>query len=305
MRRSGRGDPKNNMKALYSMTGYGSSLWDAPIGRYRIEIKSLNHRYLEVRIKLPSVIDAWEFPATKVLTRMLDRGRVSVTVSEVPGEATRGAPRLDLALAASYVDVMRRLKEEFDLAGEVTVDAVSRMRDVIVLADAAVDIDQWWKSFEKSLEEAVRSLMDDRAREGEVLRSDFMERTKTIGSLMKRIEASAPRTVEHYRERLTRRIEELSTVDVDPGRLEQEVVVFADRCDVTEEIVRFNAHVDALTEAVTGGSPAGRRLDFILQELGREINTIGSKNQDTDISVLVVDVKVELEKMREQAQNVE
>lgn len=293
------------MALLYSMTGYGSALWDAPIGRYRIEIKSLNHRYLETRIKLPPVIDAWEFPATKALTRILDRGRVSVIVSEVPGEVKRGAPRLDIDLAAAYVDAMTRLKEAFDLAGEVTVDVVSRMRDVIVVSDTTGDIDEWWESFEKSMEEAISSLREDRAREGEVLRSDFLKRSETIGSLMKEIASSAPRTVEQYRERLVRRIEELSTVDVDPGRLEQEVVVFADRCDITEEIVRFNAHITALTDAVTGGSPAGRRIEFILQELGREINTIGSKNQDTDISKLVVDVKVELEKMREQAQNVE
>jgi len=293
------------MTSLYSMTGYGSALWDAPIGRYRIEIKSLNHRYLETRIKLPPVIDAWEFPATKVLTQILDRGRVSVIVSEVPGEVERGAPRLDITLAAAYVDVITRLKEEFNLTGDVTVDTISRMRDVIVVSDTTSDIHQLRESFEKSLEEAIRSLLKDRAREGEVLRADFLERSQTIGSLMKKIETSGPRTVEQYRERLVRRIEELSTVDVDPGRLEQEVVVFADRCDITEEIVRFNAHIDALKEAVTGGSPAGRRIEFILQELGREINTIGSKNQDTDISILVVDVKVELEKMREQAQNVE
>jgi len=293
------------MAVLYSMTGYGGAQWDAPIGRYRIEIKSLNHRFLETRIKLPPVIDAWEFPATKILTRMLDRGRVSVVVSEVPGEVVRGAPRLDMTLAAAYVDVMTRLKEEFGLAGDVTIDAVSRMRDVIVVSDTEHDIDTWRGSFEQSLEEAIGSLREDRAREGEVLRNDFLERSQTIGSLMKGIEASAPRTVEQYRERLERRIAELSTGDVDPGRLEQEMVVFADRCDITEEIVRFNAHTDALVEAVTGGSPAGRRIEFILQELGREINTIGSKNQDTDISKLVVDVKVELEKMREQAQNVE
>jgi len=293
------------MTVLYSMTGYGSALWDAPVGRYRIEIKSLNHRYLETRIKLPPFIDAWEFPATKVLTRMLDRGRVSAIVSEVPGEVKRGEPRLDIGLAAGYVDAMTRLKEEYDLAGEVTVDAVAKMRDVIVVSDTTEDMDQWRESFEKGLEEAIRSLREDRAREGEVLRSDFLQRSRAIGSLMEEITASASRTVEQYRERLVRRIEELSEVDVDPGRLEQEVVIFADRCDITEEIVRFNAHRDALVEAVTGGSPAGRRIEFILQELGREINTIGSKNQDTDISRLVVDVKVELEKMREQAQNVE
>lgn len=287
------------------MTGYGSALWDAPIGRYRIEIKSLNHRFLETRIKLPPVIDAWEFPSTKMLTRMLDRGRVSVVVSEVPGEVERGAPHLNMTLAAAYVDVMTRLKEEFNLSGEVTVDTVSRMRDVIVVSDTAHDIDQCRESFEHSLEEAISVLQEDRAREGEVLRNDFLERARIIESMMKKIEASAPQAVGQYRERLKRRIGELSEVDVDPGRLEQEVAIFADRCDITEEIVRFCAHRDALIEAVTGGSPAGRRIEFILQELGREINTIGSKNQDTDISKLVVDVKVELEKMREQAQNVE
>ena len=287
------------------MTGYGSALWDAPIGKYRIEIKSLNHRYLETRIKLPPVIDAWELSTTKVLTRMLDRGRVSVVVSEIPGEVERGEPRLDINVAAGYVDVMTRLKEEFKLSGDVTVDTIVKMRDVIVMSDITGDRDQWRESFEKSLEEAILSLRGDRAREGEVLRVDLLERSRTIGSLMERIQTSAPRTVEQYRERLLKRIDELSAVDVDPGRLEQEVVIFADRCDITEEIVRFNAHIDALTEALSGGSPAGRRIEFILQELGREINTIGSKNQDTDISKLVVDVKVELEKMREQVQNVE
>jgi uncharacterized protein (TIGR00255 family) len=210
-----------------------------------------------------------------------------------------------MALAAAYVDVISKLKEEFDLAGDVTVDTVSRMRDVIVVSDTAEDIDRWWKSFEKGLEDAVRSLQEDRAREGEVLRNDLLERSRTIGSLISEIETAAPRTVAQYRERLVRRIEDLLTMDADPGRLEQEVVVYADKCDVTEEIVRFKAHTDALIEAVTAGSPVGRRIDFILQELGREINTIGSKNQDTDISILVVDVKVELEKMREQVQNVE
>jgi uncharacterized protein (TIGR00255 family) len=287
------------------MTGYASGGWDAPEGRYLIEVKSLNHRYMEVRVKLPVRYDFWEYAIITLIRQRFSRGRFDVVISEVSGGVKTGMPRVDKELAASYAHILKEIKDEFSLSGDVTVDTLARMKDVIYFTDEKGDADALWDEFSRSLDGVLDALKDMRAREGTYLKKDLVMRVEKIGRYLSRIEEIFPDTITAHRERLSRRIGELVEHEMDPARLEQEVVVFAERSDITEEIVRLKSHIEGFVATLEAGSPLGKKLDFYLQEMWREINTIGSKGAHAEISSLVVEAKTELEKLREQVQNVE
>jgi len=293
------------MKTVCSMTGYGEGTWDAAEVSYVVVAKSLNHRFLEMRVKLPQRYDSWEFEIQRKVRERFDRGRIDVVISEAAGQQKRTLPVADHELAARYVELMNSLKERLSLPGQVTLDAVCRMRDVIYQAAPTIDIQDEWAGFEPILDQVLDRLEESRAREGEALAADLAGRLEHLREISAAIEKAAPGMITQFRDRLIGRIKELSDERLNVDRIEEEVVLFADRIDFTEELVRLATHIGAFTRAMAAGGPMGRKLDFLLQEMGREINTIGNKNVNPDISGRVVSAKVELEKMKQQVQNIE
>jgi uncharacterized protein (TIGR00255 family) len=293
------------MKTVCSMTGYGEATWDSGEATYLIVVKSLNHRFLETRVKIPPKYDSWEFEIQRKVKERFDRGRIDLVISETAGQQKKTLPAMDLELAARYVELMNALKDSLSLPGEVNLDIVCRMRDVIYQAAPTLDIQNAWTGFEPVLDGALERLMESRAREGEALTADLMERLEHLRQISAAVEKEAPGMITLFRDRLIGRIKELSDDRLNVDRIEEEVVLFADRIDFTEELVRLTTHIGAFSRAMAAGGPMGRKLDFLLQEMGREINTIGNKNVSPDISHQVVSAKVELEKMRQQIQNIE
>lgn len=308
-----RSDPAANgnrvsgdgMKRVSSMTGYGEGTWDSSEATYLVVAKSLNHRFLEMRVKLPPKYDPWEFEIQRRIRERFDRGRIDLVISEAAGQQKKTMPSMDLELGARYVEIMNALKDNLSLPGEVNLDLISRMRDVIYQAAPMLDIQNAWADFEPILERVLDGLADSRGHEGEALAADLMGRLDHLRQLTAAVEKDAPGMITHFRERLIGRIKELSDDRLNVDRIEEEVVVFADRVDFTEELVRLAAHIGAFGRTIGAGGPMGRKLDFLLQEMGREINTIGNKNVSAGISEQVVSAKVELEKMRQQVQNIE
>ncbi len=289
-----------------SMTGYGrgEALGDA--GRIVVEMKAVNHRFSEVVFRMPRQFNALEDPAKKLVQSRVKRGRIDVYVSWEPPAKDKGV-KVDKELAIAYYNALKELGGEIGSNSEISLDTLARLPDVLQVEEGEITADELWPTFETAVTEAVDGLIAMREREGAALRADLEERITRIEAFGKAVQERALQVVEEYRQRLTRRLEELlpESNPVDPQRLAQEVAIFADRADVTEEVQRLASHVSQFRQALQKGDPIGRKLDFLVQELGREINTIGSKANDAVITNRVVDAKSELEKIREQVQNIE
>lgn len=293
---------------IKSMTGYSRA--EALIAGRKIvlEMKSTNHRYLEIALRLPPLLGSLEGEIRRRVGEHFLRGRIEVSFridAEGGGEAN-AAYGLNLALARNYYQLLCRLKEELGLAEEIGIGTLAAFRDIFTPMEAAADSALLAEGVAALLDEAMGMLSLMREREGESLRRDMAERLAFITRLLAEIEARAPQVVQEYQARLAERIRELTAgMAVDEWRLAQEVAIMADKSDVTEEVVRFRSHLDQFSELLEGGEGAGRKIDFLIQEMGREVNTIGSKSGDTKIARLVIEIKSELAKLREQVQNIE
>ena len=291
---------------LKSMTGYGHGE-SAGAGRaFTVEAQSVNHRYLEVRARLPRRLAALDQRAQQEVQRRFARGRFDLTVSErLTGERPR-LLRLDRGLAAAYVDALRQLQAIAGLRGEVTLDHLAAQRDLLIQDEEEESLDAAWGDLQPAVAAALEALEVMRVREGRALEGEIVAHLDAVAAALGAVEARAPRAVRAQKERLQARLAELlDGRPLDPGRLEQEVAVLADRGDVTEECARLRSHLGQFRALLAEGGSQGRRFDFLLQEMNREANTIGSKSADAEISHLVVTMKAELEKVREQVQNVE
>lgn len=285
-----------------SMTGYGSGQG----GGYSVEMRSVNHKFLDVSIKMPRAVAALEGNIKKALSKRFSRGRFDVYVSMEAEGRPRRVFSLDMDAAGQYVGLLTELRESFGLAGELDLGTVSGFKDIIVEEEQTPDMDEVWAALEGPLNASMDSLLSMRVREGETLAADILTRAKKISAGLDSVEGRAPEVVSEYARKLTERVARLAEgIDIDPDRLHQEVVIFADRCDVTEEIVRARSHLELLEKLLASDEPAGRKMDFLIQELNREVNTIGSKSSDRELAHLVVEMKAELEKIREQVQNIE
>jgi uncharacterized protein (TIGR00255 family) len=290
---------------MRSMTGFG--LGTAPLGDGRIsaEIRSLNHRFLDVRVRLPVEISEHTFFVEQLARERLSRGRYDVGV-RLEGAAL-GPPRFSVERARSAYTALRALRDELAPGQELPVSAVLGLPEVVATSSSG-DAAPVEAALRAAFETALRALDAMRDQEGEALARELASRLGAARALVSAIEAESGEVVESQRARLRTRIERLvgdTAVALDPGRLELEVAILADKSDVTEELVRLSSHFDQLAELVALREPVGRRLDFLLQEIGREANTIGSKCQDAALSHRVVALKTEIERMREQVQNVE
>lgn len=294
---------------IASMTGYGRAEGVVKGKRIAVEMKSLNHRFLEMVFRLPAPVSSWEFEIRKKLSGAFSRGRIEITVwIDALDELGEGEnlPSVNIPLARRYADLLRLLKTELNLGGEIDISLIASLRDVFSSRDSTCPDVFPWDDLEEIFQKAICALKEMRFREGESLKQDLLDRINQVSTYLDYIEERSPTVVREYRERLTERMREiLGAVDIDENRIYQEVALFAERCDVTEEIVRLRSHIDQFRQLLAIGGVVGRKIDFLLQEMNREINTLGSKISDVTITRHVIEVKNEIAKIREQAQNIE
>ena len=291
---------------IYSMTGFGRAEGQVFDRRVVVELKSVNNRFRDVIVRLPKRLTAIEEEIKKVVGGRVSRGRVDVFLQVDESAALFKRPRLNLELARAYYDVLDQLRRELSLSQEVGLDHLVEYRDVISWEEEDVPLDEFMAALAVILEEALDRLLEMRGAEGEAIAVDFLARLGNMERVVGEIDQRRETVPEETRSRLEARIQALADgVDLDPGRLAQEVAYLADKGDITEEIVRLGSHFGQFRELVGAEGPVGRRLEFLLQEMNREVNTIGSKSGTVDITNRVLDLKTELEKLREQVLNVE
>jgi uncharacterized protein (TIGR00255 family) len=287
------------------MTGFGTADGSVAGGRLRVEIRTVNHRYFNLAPKLPGDLQALEGDLRERLRREFDRGHVAVQVrwSEYPERA--GGLAVDLDRARLVTTRLRELQSALGLAGDVTLELVARQPDVLsTTSEAAVEVP--WGEVEPIVAQAAAECRTMRAREGKALADELRHRIDLLASAAEQIARQAPERLVRERDRLRGAVAELlDGRPVDDARLAQEIAFQADRLDITEELVRFRAHVAATRDALASERPVGKQLGFLAQELGREVNTMGSKANDAEIAQQVIAMKGELEKFREQLENLE
>jgi len=291
---------------LKSMTGYGKGEAAVGGGRIIVEIRSVNHRYSEITVKLPRTLLPFELEVKKGVAACLKRGKVDIFIQREELAGVGAAPVVNVPLAKAYAELFSRLKTELGLAGEVSLEMIAGQRDVLVVGEASQPDEALQVNLMAAVQDAIENLDSMRSREGAALLQDMRQRRELADALLALVEKRAPAVVADYAARLRERVAQLiGAGGVDEMRLAQEVAIMADRCDVTEELVRFRSHLGQLDQILTLTEPVGRKLDFLLQEMNREVNTIGSKANDAAIAGYVVELKAELEKIREQVQNIE
>lgn len=292
---------------ISSMTGYGRYDAEAGVSRFTIDVRSLNNRYLDIQVKAPRALSAMEPRVKKAVQERFSRGRFDITIARSGTQEQRGRLIADEALVSQYLVILRELKARFGLAGDVDIGLVASLPDAITATEVSEDIEAIWGALSTALSRALDELERMRREEGAVLVRDMMNRLETIDRLMLTVQTRVPATVENARKRMAEALERLLNEQPDPARLAQELAILAERTDVTEELTRLGSHMAQFRSLVKGNAreAVGRKLDFLLQEMGREANTIAAKATDATISFDVVNIKAELEKIREQAQNIE
>ena len=291
---------------IKSMTGYGKAEVDSAGGRVVVEVRSVNHRYGEVSVKLPRIFLPFENEIKKAVGQRLKRGKIEVFIQREESAAGSAGPVVNLPLARGYYKAFTSIREALGLAEEVSLALIASQKDVLGVGEREAAPDALPAELLAAVQRATDNLDAMRSREGEALLADLHKRRTYLSLAMERVAQRAPQVVAEYVLKLKERVVLLAgDSSVSEERLAQEVAVMADRCDITEELVRFNSHLLQLDETLNLGEPVGRKLDFLLQEINREVNTIGSKANDAEIAACVVELKSELEKIREQVQNIE
>ncbi len=292
---------------LNSMTGFGRAEQVTPSRRYLCELQSVNHRYLEVRSRLPNRLGGLEHQVMRAVQGRFARGRFDVTViEELPDERPQ-ALRLNRTLAQAYLDAFTALRDELGISGEVTLELLASQRDLFELAgEEPGTAEADWCEIQGALERAMNGLAEMRRNEGKSLEAALLGHLDLVEATVTAIIARGPEVVLSYKSRLEGRLQRLlEGSPVDPGRLEQEIAILADRSDIAEEVARLTSHLRQFREFIGQQGPHGRRMEFLLQEMQREANTVGAKANDAKISQDVVTLKSTLEQLREQVQNVE
>jgi uncharacterized protein (TIGR00255 family) len=293
---------------MKSMTGYGRGECAQDGFKVTVELSSVNRKQSEISVLLPRELEVLEAQIRDVINRFVARGRVTARVSLHSADGRMSSRvRLNAGLAKAYVRELHRLAKDLKLEGPVTLDMLARAPGVFQTDDEMADAEDFWSAVEKSLQQALATLLKMREREGAHLARDLAARVKIMRKSTAQIQKQSPEVQKRYREQLLLRIQNAGVEGpaADDERLLKEIVYFADRSDISEELTRLQSHFQQFDDCLASGEPVGRVLDFLAQEMNREINTIGSKANDSLISRSVVALKAELEKFREQAQNVE
>ncbi len=293
---------------IRSMTGFGRAGFECQGRSFEVEVRSVNHRHLDVRVKLPRALGDGDAGLKSRVAGLLKRGKVDVSINLTGQSGGAGVLEVDEALAAEYVAAGHKLSRIHGLEEPLGVADLLNLPGVSRFVEATLEVEALIEAAGAAMDAALATLVSMREREGEALARELRGRLATVLSLVDAFEARSGEVVERAKERLRKRTEQIKqeTGMVDEARLHQEIVIAADRLDITEELVRLRSHVDQFESILArGDEPVGRQLDFLLQEMGREANTVGSKASDAPLAHQVVDLKTELERLREQVQNVE
>ncbi|MEG1779234.1 MAG: YicC/YloC family endoribonuclease [Oscillospiraceae bacterium] len=291
---------------IRSMTGYGRCQQIIDGRDITVEIRSVNHRYFEFASRVPRSYGFLDEKLKSYLQGKISRGKVEVGVTIVNPQSTGAEVKLNHQLAESYLNALRKLGNEFNLQDDISLSVISRFNDIFTISKAAEDEEEIWNDVATATEEALQKFIDMREREGTRLKEDLLTRLTAIEQNVHEVEQRSPVTVENYRNRLISKLSEiLASNSIDEQRVLTECAIFAEKIAVAEETVRLESHIKQFREILSSAEPVGRKLDFLIQEFNREANTIGSKAQDTEIAKIVIEIKSDIEKMREQIQNIE
>lgn len=291
---------------IKSMTGFGRCEIVENNRKFTVEMKSVNHRYLDVNVRMPKALGIFESAIRMELKNHISRGKVDVFVTYEDFSESRSTVRYHREVAEEYLKYLKQMAEDFGLENDVRVSSLSQYPQVLTMDEAEVDEEELWKELQKAVSGAAKQFVDTRITEGEHLRDDLIGKLDGMLELVDFIEKRSPDLIAEYRQKLGDRVRELlEDTAVDEGRLLTEVTIFADKICVDEEIVRLRSHIETTKNTLTEGGAIGRKLDFIAQEMNREANTILSKANDLEISNRAIELKTEIEKVREQIQNIE
>ena len=291
---------------IKSMTGYGRAVVAVNGREFTVELRSVNNRYLDCTVKLPRALSFAEEAVKQAVKASVSRGKVDVFISLKSESAEDTTITLNKAVLDGYLTAMRQMVEEFRVHDDISVSTVSRLPEVFTVEKPQVDEEQLLKDLLSVVEQALVGYDAMRCTEGQALDADLRSRGNTILELVSQVEQGNAQTVIDYRARLEAKLKEvLASTNIDESRILTEAAIFADKVAVDEETVRLRSHLAQMNEMLTTGGAVGRKLDFLLQEMNREANTIGSKCTDVRLARIVVDIKAELEKIREQTQNIE
>ena len=289
-----------------SMTGYGRAVETVNGREFTVELRSVNNRYLDCAVKLPRALSFAEDAVKQAVKGAISRGKVDVFISVRSEGAEDVKITLNTAMVEGYLGAMHQMAKDYGIREDISVSLLSRMPDVFTVDKPEVDEEQLLADLLSVVNLALERFDAMRSAEGRALENDLRSRGQTILSLVERVEAGSGQTVADYRTRLENKLKEvLANTAIDESRILTEAAIFADKVAVDEETVRLRSHLDQMNNMLTTGGAIGRKLDFLLQEMNRESNTIGSKCSDVRMARIVVDIKAELEKIREQTQNIE
>lgn len=291
---------------LKSMTGFGKAEGETSLGKLNIEIRSINHRYCDINIKLPKRLTPIEQRIREVIKSQVSRGKIDVVFRFENTVNDKFQLKIDLSLAQQYYKALQLLKEKLGLKDEINLQLFVGFRDLISLTEDISDVEPYWEEIDPILRKTIEDMDRMKRREGEFLKNDILIRLNTIKKELEIIKNQFLSSIKAYQSRLRERVRNLiGSLDIEPFRFEQEVALLAERMDITEEIVRAESHLSNFYNLLEDGGSVGRKMDFLLQEIYREVNTISSKINNAEISNRVVEIKSELEKIREQVQNIE
>ena len=291
---------------IKSMTGVGRAEVITKERKITVELKSVNHRYLDLSIKMPRKLVFLEGAIRNLMKTYMQRGKVDVFITYEDYTLSCGALKYNKELAGEYLAYIRQMAEEFSLENDVKAGALSRYPDVLTMEEQSVDEDALWAVLEAPLREACEKFAQSRAREGENLKNDLIAKLNALDEKVSQVEARSPEVVDSYREKLEAKVHELlEDSQIEDSRIAAEVVLFSDKICNDEETVRLHSHIQGMKKMLEEKEGIGRKLDFMAQEMNREANTILSKSSDLIISNIAIDLKTEIEKIREQVQNVE
>ncbi len=291
---------------IKSMTGFGRCEVAGNNRRFTVEIKAVNHRYLDVNIKIPKALNYFESAVRSELKRYISRGKVDVFITYEDLSEHTCKVRYHKEVAQEYLLYLRQMAEDFGLDNDIRVSSLSKYPEVFTMEETGVDEEELWKELQKAVEGAAKMFVESRVTEGERLKEDLLEKLDGMLELVDFISERSPQLVAEYRRKLEDKVKELlGDNTLDESRLLTEVTIFADKICVDEEIVRLRSHIETTRESLREGGSIGRKLDFIAQEMNREANTTLSKSNDLEISNCAIELKTEIEKVREQIQKIE
>ena len=291
---------------IKSMTGFGRCEIQKDARKFTVELKGVNHRYLDVNIRMPKKLNFFETAIRTLLKSYATRGKVDIFITYEDLSQNQVSVKYNEALAAEYLKYLNRMAEEFGLENDVRVSTLSRYPEVFTMEEQAEDEEELWNGLKEALEGAFEQFVETRTTEGENLKKDILEKLGTLEELVGYIEERSPQIVKEYREKLEEKTKELlADTQIEDSRIAAEVILFADKICTDEEVVRLKSHISHMRNTLEEKEGIGRKLDFIAQEMNREANTILSKANDIEVSDCAISLKTEIEKIREQIQNIE